>query len=687
MRTGLTCGGRGAAFESPALSLFRDNEDGFTSVAVALALLLSLTLVFSAAAAGWVSARSSEVQRVADAAALAGENAVAAFSTVVQVVDACALSLGLTGILSYGAGIVASCVPGLGSVGAELCSTGSSVLQARRDFVSSASQGIERLEETLPLLVVANSSSCVTANSEKGLSYTGCALPFPTESQSNFSALANEVDDAGLDSLSEEMRDASLEAEELKRESDDALLRGWMADCDSSPYCLRERASTLAGLPATDNPHYSSVANWSFGAPLLRARAYYAARLLAEQPEGPSVEELTDSACRQAFYEYALDEVLHGSYMVSVDDSVHIDLPSLPRNTDETRAARLYTDQVWPCTNEEAGRTLHCSLDCPGAAGSPSGTASLSELEGGGALHCEVCQMDVDDLGRVAAASTSIDNGFEYYWSLIVEAGEDYERARAELAVAEQKVQSLAEQGEESFSAALDQLATTRPTLCPPGAWGCVAVVTREDGEVVPTELTRAFLSSSELPAGAAVSAAALAPDNQTEENNVLARFFDGLSSSGSLLAGAADGVMDLWGSLLVGYGSAYGSVADTGGAFLDKVDGVLGGSVGSWLKGQLKEVLHDAGLEPVDMRLRKPALVNSQDVFGQAGIEQATTVKELVSALPDASSAQDFAQALGMRLVDATGSGSFTVAEFTVPGTSLTIPLTIDLSGLGDAA
>ena len=41
------------------------------TVAVAVSLLLSLTLVFAAASAGWVASRSSEVQDVADAAALA----------------------------------------------------------------------------------------------------------------------------------------------------------------------------------------------------------------------------------------------------------------------------------------------------------------------------------------------------------------------------------------------------------------------------------------------------------------------------------------------------------------------------------------------------------------------------------------------------------------------------------------
>ena len=50
--------------------LFRD-EDGFTTVGVALALLVTLALVFTSAQVYRVSSASADVQDVADAAALA----------------------------------------------------------------------------------------------------------------------------------------------------------------------------------------------------------------------------------------------------------------------------------------------------------------------------------------------------------------------------------------------------------------------------------------------------------------------------------------------------------------------------------------------------------------------------------------------------------------------------------------
>lgn len=683
MTNGSTCGGSGRR-PACALSAFRDDEGGFTTVAVAVALMLSLTLVFAAASAGWVASRSSEVQRVADASALAGANAVAAFSTVAQVLDACVLSLGVTGMVVYGAGLVASCVPGLTAVGAQLCATGGQILEARRGFARSAASGLERLEAALPALVVANSASCVAANGEDGLSYVGCALPVPLESGSDFSALLADADDAPLDGLSERMRDASLDAQEARERADEALERGWMADCGSRPHSLHERAGALAGLPSSANPHYPSCETWGFGVPLVRARAYYAARLANERVVGSTPEELTDAACRRAFYEYALGRVRSGSWAEHPDGTVEADLPLLPRNADETRATELYTRVAWPCTDEGGSRTLHSSLDCPGATGGPSGSASLAQLDAGAVSRCPQCQMDVGDLGRVASASTSIENGFEHHWRLIVEASEDYEAARDDLAAAEARTRELAEEGELEFERALEQLTTGRPTLRPPGAWGCVAVVARPEGTVVPTELTASFLSSAELPAGAAVSAATLAPDESTAENNVLASFFDSLSASDSVFGGALDGVMELWGSLLVGYGSAHGRVAEVGEGFLDRLDGVMGGSVGAWLRDQLGGVMRDLGLEPVDMRLRKPVLTNSRDVLERGGVEQASAVRDLLSRLPDSASVADLARAVGVTPPAALGEGGLTVAELPIPGIGVSIPLSVDLTGAG---
>ena len=111
MLTGKRSGAKALTLRAPSVSLFIADDGGYTTVAMAVALLVCLTLVFSAASAEWAMARSAEVQEVADASALAGSNCVAAFSTVYQVLDACVLSLGLSGVMVLGAGMVVSSIP------------------------------------------------------------------------------------------------------------------------------------------------------------------------------------------------------------------------------------------------------------------------------------------------------------------------------------------------------------------------------------------------------------------------------------------------------------------------------------------------------------------------------------------------------------------------------------------------
>ena len=144
---------------------------------------------------------------------------------------------------------------------------------------------------------------------------------------------------------------------------------------------------------------------------------------------------------------------------------------------------------------------------------------------------------------------------------------------------------------------------------------------------------------------------------------------------------------MDLWGKLLVGYGSAYGNVSSSANEFLDGLDGVFGGTVGSWLRGKLQEVIRATGFEPVDMRLRKPVLTSTENVLEKAGDDSQATVRGLINSLPRSGTTADYVAAIGAWGLSELVDGEYTVAELTIPGTDISIPLTIDLSGLGRAS
>ena len=162
----------------------------------------------------------------------------------------------------------------------------------------------------------------------------------------------------------------------------------------------------------------------------------------------------------------------------------------------------------------------------------------------------------------------------------------------------------------------LQQLAVPRPKLCPPGAWGCVGVAISGSTQI-PVGLTSGFAGEGELPAGCAIAGATLAPDPQTAQNNVLSRFFDSLTQGEEGgVAGVIQGVTSLWGELLCGYGDAYGTVGDTANKLFDGLDAVGAGGAASWLKSKMSEMVATLGFEPADLRLRKPVLCATQDVF-----------------------------------------------------------------------
>ena len=78
---------------------------------------------------------------------------------VVRVCDAVVLSLSLTGLASYGLGIVALCVPGAAGVGEKLIEMGGKVMDARDAFADKAANGLNQLQKALPFLAAANAAS------------------------------------------------------------------------------------------------------------------------------------------------------------------------------------------------------------------------------------------------------------------------------------------------------------------------------------------------------------------------------------------------------------------------------------------------------------------------------------------------------------------------------------------------
>lgn len=671
-------------------------EDGaYTTLSSAVVILVVLTLLFSSAAAIWSMSRAGDTQAAADSGALAGANVVASYHTAATVVDASILSLGLAGFATIGTGLVAILIPGAELAAGDMVDTGIEIIKTRNKFAKSASKGLQKIETALPYLVAARATQAVSAQDTEGATYTGTALAVPRTSESDFVAL--EGSEISTDVIKDTSKDLERAADELQKASEEtakAKERAWLADCGGSDpasvgscSCMWERARSLAKLSDIENPHYASSVTWEPQVALDRAKAYYRLRLANEAPQGSSVETKAESAARKAFYTYASAEV-NRAYITEDGDRTTSYIPLLPRNTDEVRATELYTDAAWPTSTNDGKTYLHYGTSCPNyKKGTPGGLASVAAYDGQD--KCNRCHFGVSSLGAVAAPSTSIENGFEYHFDEFKGALEDYVECRNKELELMCQTEDEADRADNAFDEAIKALSGERPRIAPPGRNGVVAFAV--SGAISsPDELSSSFNAAVRLGERGAISAAVLAPDDATAQNNVLSRFFSTLEERSGGVAGVLDGVMDVWGRLLVGYGDIQGSADELMGEMIDGLGGGSGalGSIASWLGDTVSASVAALGLEPCDLRLRKPVLTDTANVIKSPGsdITGLSKVQDKLRSIPlGVTDPKALCEALEYQ-VERTISGTvFTLAEIPLPGGG-SIPLTVDVATLAGA-
>lgn len=128
-------------------------------------------------------------------------------------------------------------------------------------------------------------------------------------------------------------------------------------------------------------------------------------------------------------------------YVNNSEEGFDAFLPILPRNTEEMRETELYSEEVYKINLVETGASgggstgsniqkdgmfkLHAYDACPDLLRSHSrlGYGSLKDIEDDPVRFriCPECQLSPQSMGSVAAASTSIPNGFEYHYRKVAE--------------------------------------------------------------------------------------------------------------------------------------------------------------------------------------------------------------------------------------------------------------------------
>ncbi|MGI6216160.1 MAG: hypothetical protein ACOYIK_00965 [Coriobacteriales bacterium] len=608
---------------------FVEDDGGFTTLAVAVSLLLVLALLFSAVQVEWVESRSPDIQFAADAGALAASNVVADYYTVARVADAMVLSMSVLALSLFAVVTVLCCIPVAAALGAKVMQVARKISSARDRFSQEVSKSLNALQSALPFLCAANAAAAISANSNDGESYLGIAIPLPLKGEKI------SVPDYGLERAEDEMEENNeevsentSEAEECYERMESSKLAAYMADCGNNPsYCMYQRAKTLASLDGYSNPYHSTVDTWSFSVALDRARNYYSARLSIDAPDGSSVKEKVRSNCRRVFYEYAVDQLETAYVHEPADGRFEAYFPLMPVNTDEMRQTEMYTAKSWPVSGD--GK-IHGTADCPSAQKNGiSGMGSLQQLESGTYSKCPECGFSASSLGKVGAASSKIDNGFEYYYRIVAEQASLYQSAQNEALELEGTARESASRSFNVFVDALKRItgAGCRITPNPPGRYGCIAMVVDLKSHEAPSWMTPFVGSSAEIPVRAAISASKLGEDDPDESGDLLSSMFKGViedardNGNSAIVESGLDWVFSLWSKALLMYNNGVDSLSKGIEDALDSLPMVGDTGLGSWAKDKLLGVLDDLGLQPVELSSLKPVLVNSAEVLEKADV------------------------------------------------------------------
>lgn len=666
-------------------------EEGFSTVGMALALLITLSLVFTCARVYEVNTASAQVQEVADAAVLSAENMVGEFYIVVTICDALTFTLSLAMLVTLALGVVCACVPPAAALSKTLLSSADKLRHSRDSFYDSAQESLSKLQQALPFIATAQAQEVLAANSVNGHSYQGVVVLAPWEG-STAGQLSFEGSDEALATVQDshtELLEAAADAEGAAQKANEWKLHAYEHDSGSrEAYCMYERAQRLAGLSGVDNPFFSSVDTWDFSAALKRAQTYYQARWRSEAPQGSSVDELANSALRKRFYAYAAERVGEG-YVHEDDGSFDALFPLLPKNTDEMRATTLYTDAVYPVTRNAQGTlTMHAWEGCPGKDGMASvGAGALRDMDGNPLYEtCSQCRFAPSSMGKVAAASSSIENGFEYHYNEVARAAQEYEKARDVLDPLAAEVKDTAGGLFDVIESALSEVCAKRIDLVLPGSIGAVALVV--DSSAPNSRFPSSFVSGGgveSLGVRAALSSSTLVRESSDEGKNVLTSFLDGVDADGSAVLGGASVALEVWSGCLEVYAQGHDALVGVVGDALGGLPLAGASGLGSWASDALEDAIAEVGFDPPDLSAHKAVLVNSVHVLeaDDSGFSaRLLAVKRQVVASGGDGGMEGALSAIERAALDAVDdvSAEFEVATIVLFDGALEVPLTVAL-------
>lgn len=594
---------------------FFEEDGGFSSLGMVIALLITLSLVFSTAQVYRVYSASADIQDVADASALAAQNQVAEFMVIVRVCDAIVLSLSLASLSCAGLGVVAMCTPKTAVLSDKLLAASRSLLKARTTFSEKAAQVLDTTQKALPFLAAAQAACIARANNAATpyANYLAVAILEPSEGMEI--AIEDEQESGELldriEQDADKVREAAQEAEEAAQEASEAKEEAFLHDCGLTPnHCMYERAKNAVGLEGNLS---RSVDTWHFSDALERAKEYYLVRSQADSPESDSVKDLGQSQLRKRFCRYAYEVVSEG-YVHETEDSFQAYFPLIPRTTAETAQTELFYESIYPVTDVGGQRMMHAWPGCPHAQGF-SYCGSISELAEGDFTMCPLCEFEPQSMGNIASASTNIENGFEYHYRIVAQQAEAYEKAVDRMEPSRRRVKDATTPWFESITELLGLTGNVRLQAQPPGSYGTIVLAVNLGAMPASAGFRSSFVSyEGTLGARAAVSGATMIEEASSEGSTVLNSLLDGLREKLDV-PDVFDVALDCWSALLQAYSSGQTALTDAVGDGLDSLPLAGASKLGSWAKKKLTDRIESVGLQPASLNALKPVTVNTSAV------------------------------------------------------------------------
>ncbi len=598
-------------------------DGGFTTFGCALAILISITLIFSQLEIYHVNTACAVTQEVADVAALGAAHEVARFVKVARICDSVVLTLSVCGAACAVVGLICLCIPPVSAVGTTLLKAAHKCISISDTFSKKACKVLDSYQDALPFLCTLKVLQTAYAN-KGGMhrnAYAGLAFLLPSDGK----MLSREESSSGtqqiekLDEYKKPLKEMGEALSKKRRACEQAKLRAFQADCGGSehPSSMYERAHALGGVPAYRNPQYTSVDAWNFSCALQRAQAYYEARERREHPSSGNPDEQAQSYARLCFYRYMVQQ-LQQSYIHETDDSFSASLPFIPRNTHQMRTTSLYTDALFPVFKDEDGFDVFCAY--PGAPGSNEAYryGSLEEFEATRAPSSPAGVLRVSDMGKVAAASSAINNGFEFYFTQFINATRDYEKHARDLKPLQQKTKHKLDGAFGEVVKLVKSIKDRRIYPYPPGRDGvCCALINTSSVSLHSLFNSPFIKKDAVIKQRFALSAATLVRDEDATPS--FASAMQGFSNRASSLFAGVPLVLNCWLSLVNLYGTGQDMLISGIEHMFDGVPLLNTTGIGRWAAQRFKSLICDLGFDKIDMAPLRAVSVNSRIVLQSA--------------------------------------------------------------------